>query len=79
MFGMGDMRCDGAWAERVAVDHRIVAAIPNAVSFTAAFSLPVEAITAWEVMFRDAGAADQRQASWSSAARAGSARSLSRS
>jgi NADPH2:quinone reductase len=56
VFGTGDMRRDGAWAERVAVDHRIVAAIPDALSFTAAASLPVGAITAWEAMFRDAGA-----------------------
>jgi NADPH:quinone reductase len=55
VFGTGDMRRDGAWAERVAVDHRIVAAIPDALSFTAAASLPVGAITAWEAMFRDAG------------------------
>ena len=56
VFGTGDMRRDGAWAERVAVDHRIVAAIPDALSFTAAASLPVGAITAWEAIFRDAGA-----------------------
>ena len=29
VFGTGDMTRDGAWAERVAVDHRIVARIPE--------------------------------------------------
>ena len=56
VFGTGDMRRDGAWAERVAADHRIVAAIPHPLSLTAAASLPVGAITAWEAMFRDADA-----------------------
>ena len=56
VFGTGDMRRDGAWAERVAVDQRIVATIPDTLSFTDAASLPVGAITAWEAIFRDAGA-----------------------
>lgn len=53
VFGTGDMSRDGAWAERVAVDHRILAKIPENLSFADAASLPVGAITAWEAMFRD--------------------------
>jgi zinc-binding alcohol dehydrogenase family protein len=53
VFGTGDMSRDGAWAERVAVDHRILAMIPDEPSFADAASLPIGAITAWEAMFRD--------------------------
>jgi NADPH:quinone reductase len=53
VFGTGEMSRDGAWAERLAVDHRIVAKCPNELSFSDAASLPVGAITAWEAMFRD--------------------------
>jgi zinc-binding alcohol dehydrogenase family protein len=53
VFGTGDMTRDGSWAERVAVDHRIVALIPESLSFVDAASLPIGAITAWEAMFRD--------------------------
>jgi NADPH2:quinone reductase len=53
VFGTGDMTRDGCWAERVAVDHRIIAKIPERLSFVDAASLPVGAITAWEAMFRD--------------------------
>ena len=53
VFGTGDMTRDGAWAERVAVDHRIVAHIPDRLSFTDAASLPIGAVTAWEAVFRD--------------------------
>jgi zinc-binding alcohol dehydrogenase family protein len=53
VFGSGDMTRDGAWAERVAVDHRIVAKIPDSLSFADASSLPIGAITAWEALFRD--------------------------
>ena len=78
IFGTGDMRRDGAWAERVAVDHRIVATIPDTLSFTDAASLPVGAITAWEAIFRDAGRCRSTStASSSSAAPVGSDRSPS--
>src|ERR1700721_39126 len=40
VFGTGDMRRDGAWAERVAVDHRILATFPDQLSFADAASLP---------------------------------------
>ncbi len=53
VFGTGDMSRDGAWAERVAVDHRILAKIPENLSFADAASIPIGAITAWEAMFRD--------------------------
>jgi NADPH:quinone reductase len=53
VFGTGDMSRDGAWAERVAVDHRILAKVPGKLSFTDAASLPIGAITAWEALFRD--------------------------
>ena len=43
VFGTGDMSRDGAWAERVAVDHRILAKIPDKLSFTDAASLPIGA------------------------------------
>ena len=53
VFGTGDMTRDGAWAERVAVDHRIVATIPESLTFVDAASLPIGALTAWEAMFRE--------------------------
>jgi NADPH:quinone reductase-like Zn-dependent oxidoreductase len=53
VFGTGDMTRDGAWAERVAVDHRIIAKIPDRLSLIDAASLPIGAITAWEAMWRD--------------------------
>jgi NADPH:quinone reductase len=33
VFGTGDMTRDGCWAESVAVDHRVVAVIPEQLSF----------------------------------------------
>jgi NADPH2:quinone reductase len=53
VFGMGDVTRDGAWAERVAVDCRVVAKLPDSLSFTDAASLPIGALTAWEALFRD--------------------------
>ncbi len=53
VFGTGDMTRDGCWAERLAVDHRIIARIPDQISFCDAASLPIGAVTAWEAMFRD--------------------------
>ena len=53
VFGTGDMSRDGAWAERVAVDHRILAKVPDKLSFADVASLPIGAITASEAMFRD--------------------------
>jgi zinc-binding alcohol dehydrogenase family protein len=56
VFGTGDLSRDGSWAERLAVDSRIIAKIPDQLSFVDAASLPIGALTAWEAMFRDQGA-----------------------
>ena len=53
VFGTGDLSRDGAWAQRVAIDHRMVARIPDQLSFADAASLPIGSLTAWEAMFRD--------------------------
>lgn len=53
VMGTGDITRDGCWAERVAVDHRVVAKIPDRLAFTDAASLPVGVLTAWESLFRD--------------------------
>lgn len=53
VMGTGDFTCDGSWAERVAVDHRVVAKIPDRLAFTDAASLPIGVLTAWESLFRD--------------------------
>ena len=53
VFGTGDVSRDGCWAERVAVDHRVVAKIPEALSFVDAASMAIASATAWEAMFRD--------------------------
>ena len=53
VFGTGDMTRDGGWAERVAVDHRIIAKVPENVSSAEAASIPIGALAAWEAMFRD--------------------------
>ncbi|MGW6745531.1 zinc-binding alcohol dehydrogenase family protein [Streptomyces sp. NPDC055025] len=53
VFGTGDTTRDGCWAERLAVDHRILAKIPRQLSFADAASLPIGALTASEALFRD--------------------------
>ncbi|HEY2060547.1 MAG TPA: zinc-binding dehydrogenase [Amycolatopsis sp.] len=53
VMGSGEMARDGAWAERLAVDHRVVAKIPDQLSFVDAASLPIGGLTAWEALFRD--------------------------
>lgn len=53
VMGTGDMTRDGCWAQRLAVDHRIVAGIPEQLSFAEAASLPIGGLTAWEALFRD--------------------------
>jgi zinc-binding alcohol dehydrogenase family protein len=53
VMGTGDMTRDGSWAERLAVDHRVVAKIPDQLSFVDAASLPIGGLTAWEALFRD--------------------------
>lgn len=53
VFGTGDATRDGAWAERLAVDQRVIALIPDQLSFSDAASLPIGSATAWEAIFRD--------------------------
>lgn len=53
VMGTGDVSRDGCWAERLAVDHRVVAKIPDQLHFVDAASLPIGSLTAWEAMFRD--------------------------
>ncbi|WP_305788289.1 alcohol dehydrogenase catalytic domain-containing protein [Symbioplanes lichenis] len=53
VLGTGDVSRDGAWAQRVAVDHRVTATIPDQLSFADAASLPIGGLTAWEALFRD--------------------------
>ncbi|HEX4253390.1 MAG TPA: zinc-binding alcohol dehydrogenase family protein [Pseudonocardia sp.] len=53
VIGTGDVTRDGCWAERVAVDHRVVARLPDQLSFGAAASLPIGGLTAWEALFRE--------------------------
>jgi NADPH2:quinone reductase len=53
VMGTGDVTRDGSWAEHVAVDHRVVARIPDQLAFADAASLPIGVLTAWEALFRD--------------------------
>lgn len=53
VMGTGDVTRDGCWAERVAVDHRVVTVLPDQLSFAEAASLPIGGLTAWEAVFRD--------------------------
>jgi NADPH:quinone reductase len=56
IMGTGDLTRDGCWAQRLAVDHRVIATIPDQLSFADAASLPIGALTAWEATFRDQSA-----------------------
>lgn len=53
VMGTGDVTRDGCWAQQLAVDHRVVATIPDQLSFADAASLPIGILTSWEAMFRD--------------------------
>lgn len=53
VMGTGDPSRDGCWAEQLAVDHRMLAKIPEMLSFVDAASLPIGTLTSWEAMFRD--------------------------
>lgn len=53
VMGTGDVTRDGCWAQKVAVDHRVVANIGDQLSFADAASLPIGTLTSWEAMFRD--------------------------
>lgn len=56
MIGTGDPTRDGCWAQRVAVDHRLVAKMGDQLRFADAASLPIGALTGWEAVFRDQSA-----------------------
>jgi zinc-binding alcohol dehydrogenase family protein len=47
----GDVNRAGAYTERQAVDHRLVAHAPRSVSQVDAASLPLTSLTAWELLF----------------------------
>ncbi|MGI9401915.1 MAG: zinc-binding alcohol dehydrogenase family protein [Rhizobiaceae bacterium] len=47
----GDVNRPGSYAEMQAVDHRIVSLAPKTVSSSAAASLPLVSLTAWEMLF----------------------------
>lgn len=56
VIGTGDPTRDGCWAQRVAVDHRLVAKMGDQLRFVDAASLPIGALTGWEAVFRDQSA-----------------------
>jgi zinc-binding alcohol dehydrogenase family protein len=57
----GDRMRQGAYAERVAVDERIVARKPRSLSFEDAAAVPLAAITAWEALFEHLGLGEGRE------------------
>lgn len=51
VYFAGAIQRQGTYAERVAVDERIVAKKPRSLSFAEAAALPLTTITAWETLF----------------------------
>ena len=51
VFGLTDWHRDGTLAEYVAVEARNLASLPGDVNFTAAASLPISGLTAWQGLF----------------------------
>ena len=51
VYYAGDLMRDGSYAERQAVDHRLVAKKPASLSFAEAAAVPLTALTAWEMLF----------------------------
>ena len=51
VFGLTDWYRDGTLAEYVAVEARNLAPLPDEVDFTAAASLPISGLTAWQGLF----------------------------
>ena len=51
VFGLTDWHRDGTLAEYVAVEARNLASLPGDVDFTAAASLPISGLTAWQGLF----------------------------
>jgi NADPH:quinone reductase-like Zn-dependent oxidoreductase len=52
VFGLTDWHRDGTVAEYVAVEARNLAPLPGDVDFTAAASLPISGLTAWQGLFQ---------------------------
>jgi len=51
VFGLADWHRDGTLAEYVAMESRNLAPLPDDVDFTAAASLPISGLTAWQGLF----------------------------
>src|SRR2546421_6412699 len=51
VFGLADWHRDGTLAEYTAIEARNLAPLPGDVSFTAAASLPISGLTAWQGLF----------------------------
>jgi len=51
VYFAGDLHRDGSNAEFVAIDERIVAKMPNSLSFAEAAAVPLTMLTAWEGLF----------------------------
>jgi NADPH:quinone reductase-like Zn-dependent oxidoreductase len=51
VFGLSDWHRDGTLAEYVAIEARNLAPLPDDVDFTAAASLPISGLTAWQGLF----------------------------
>src|SRR3954463_430087 len=52
VFGLADWHRDGALAEYVAMEARNLAPLPDDLDFTAAASLPISGLTAWQGLFQ---------------------------
>jgi NADPH:quinone reductase-like Zn-dependent oxidoreductase len=52
VFGLADWHRDGTLAEYVAIEARNLAPLPDDVDFTAAASLPISGLTAWQGLFQ---------------------------
>jgi len=55
VFYAGDVTRPGTNAELQAVDHRLVARMPESLDFADAAALPLTALTAWEMLFEKLG------------------------
>jgi len=53
VYGAGDMSREGNYAEYVAIDYRVVAHKPTALSFPEAAALPMSFQTAWGTLLRN--------------------------
>ena len=53
VYGVGDSARQGSYAERVAVDYRSIAKIPQTAPFDHVAGAPIVTMTAWESLYRD--------------------------